>query len=269
MEQHGDGPSARREAGLPSLPSAPGHAPMLRLPDGQIVRPEPGQTIWIPHSKGGAVDICFVFDTTGSMSDKIDGLVRCMVEFVDELAKLKLDWRITAVPFGDLTIPGDRVVDGLPFVTTRAQGERLLRTLPRFSGGGNEGESSIEAVLAALKKPYRKEAVTVLVVLTDEPPLQTAQLRFDTVARALRAREVICFVASPPLKGFRRWATENGGQWYRIGQVMDTSALLAFLRSLVKNVAHVARAVHEVGGGSVRQYLALEGRRPGELPPKR
>lgn len=243
--------------------------PLVRLADGRLARiqPESGQDRG--SQRPAAVDICLVFDTTGSMSDKIDGLVHCMVDFVHEMAELGLDWQLTVVPFGDLTVPGDRVVEDLPFVTTGAAGERLIRTMPRFSGGGNEGESSLEAVLVALRKPYRARSVKVLVVLTDEPPLVDGQLDTNTVARALRKREVICFVVSPNLPGFKRWATENGGKWYLVGPSMDTRALLDFMQALVRDVAKTAKAVHEIGGGSVRRYLEIEPKRRGELPPGR
>jgi hypothetical protein len=89
------------------------------------------------------VDVCFVFDTTGSMSDKIDGLVQAMDRLVGELGRLALDWRVTTVAFGDLTIPGDRIVDDMPFVRTVKEASAQLRSMPRFSGGGNMGESSV------------------------------------------------------------------------------------------------------------------------------
>jgi hypothetical protein len=201
------------------------------------------------------VDICFVFDTTGSMSDKIKGLTDSLVQFVDELARLHLDWRITAVPFGDLTVDGDKVVDDLPFVSTRKEGQQMLRRLPRFSGGSNVGESSLEAVLAGLAKPYRADAVIVMVVLTDEVPLESGDLTADFVADKIMAREVICFVAATDHPGYRRWADENGGQWYQIKPGMNTRDLLGFLSSLVIDLPQVAKAVHELGGGSVRRYL--------------
>ena len=201
------------------------------------------------------VDICFVFDTTGSMSDKIKGLTDSLVKFVGELARLSLDWRITAVPFGDLTVKGDKIVDDLPFVRTPEEGQQMLRRLPRFSGGSNVGESSLEAVLAGLAKPYRSDAVIVLVVLTDEPPLESGDLTADFVADQITAREVICFAAATDHPGYRRWAADNGGQWYQIKPGMNTADLLGFLSSLVTDLPQVAKAVHDLGGGSVRRYL--------------
>jgi len=204
------------------------------------------------------VDICLVFDTTGSMSSKIDGLVACMVDFVNELSRLSLNWRISVVPFGDLTVRGDRVVSDLPFVSERGQAERTLRTMPRFSGGGNTGESSLEAMQAAMAKPYRREAVKVLVVLTDEPALESTQLTAKTISQVLNAREFICFVTSPNLPGYRDWARVSGGEWYQIAATTDTSALLQFLQRLMTDVARISNAVHNLAGGSVQRYRQIE-----------
>lgn len=204
----------------------------------------------------GKVDLCFVFDTTGSMSDKIDGLVACMVDFVRELATLSLDWRITVVPFGDLTVPGDRVVGDLPFVSERDTAERLLRTMPHFSGGGNLGESVIEALNAALIKPYRTGAVKIFVLLTDEPALVTSQSP-DAVQLALKQSETIVFSVAPDLRYYRDWAQSTGGMWFPVGSAVDTSAMVTLLRSLALRVATVAADVHRLGAGSVRRYLEL------------
>ncbi len=202
------------------------------------------------------VDLCFVFDTTGSMSDKIDGLVRCMVDFVRELARLSLDWRASVVPFGDLTVEGDTIVADLPFVANQAAAEHLLRSMPRNSGGGNDGESVLEAVLIALKKPFRQGAVKVLIVLTDEPAL-THNLTPARIERALLDAEVVTFVASLPLPYYQRWGDATGGAWYEIDSRVDYASILALLRSLAGRVAQVASAVHTLAAGSVSRYLQL------------
>jgi hypothetical protein len=211
------------------------------------------------------VDICFVFDTTGSMSDKRDGLIQCLIEFVDELARLALDWRVTVVPFGDLTVEGDVIVGSLPFVADPESASRLLTEMVRNGGGGNGGESSLEAMLAALAKPYRAGAVKVFVLLTDEPAL-TDRSNPAQIEAALRLGEVVTFVASPDLPYFRRWAEITGGAWYDIDSYFDYSGVLGMLKGLVQQVARVAAAVHTLAQGSVAQYLELPpGRR--ELPP--
>jgi hypothetical protein len=231
--------------------SGPMSAPLLSFGKDKPVEVKTGS------SKRAEADVCFVFDTTGSMSDKIDGLIRCMSSFVDELASLGLDWRCTCVPFGDLQVPGDRVDAQLPFVATADAARTQLQHLPRFSGGSNWGESSVEALLAGSHKPWREGAVRVIVLLTDEPAHGGPQ-RSQEVLQRLRQREIICFVASPHQAYFIDWAARNGGQWKQIGASMDTTELLQLLRSLVTDVARVAHDVHQLAGGSVRRYLELE-----------
>jgi von Willebrand factor type A domain len=247
------GSESRNRRGLSIRPDQAG-TPAVKTGSGQMIRFSPDSTE--SAGPGSPVDICFVFDTTGSMEDKIDGLVNCMVDFVREFARLNLDWRATTVPFGDLTIPGDKVVKSQPFVSSQAEAEKQLRQMPRFSGGGNEGESSAEAMIAGIGKRFRRNAVKILILLTDEPALKCENPQ--TVNRAIRAMEAICFVASPPLEYYQSWARSNGGDWNPIGPSMDTSSIVRFLRKLAKRVATVTRDVHSLGGGSVRKYLELD-----------
>lgn len=204
------------------------------------------------------VDLCFVFDTTGSMSNKIDGLVQCMDALVNDLGRLALDWRMTTVPFGDLTIPGDRVVASQPFVADVKSASNQLRTMPRFSGGGNTGESSIQAMLAACEKAYRQYAVKVLVLVTDEPALGYQQ-GAQPVHAALSSLDAVCFTVAPNLPYYRDWATAHGGEWRQVGLTVDTSAILRLFTSLLSRVVEVADSVHRLGGGSVRAYLERGG----------
>lgn len=242
-------------AGKPvNLPESPGNGPatMLDLGDGRSVALQPGTAVTVARP---LADICIAFDTTGSMSGKIAGLINCMAGFAGDLAELTLDWRISVLPFGDLTIPGDRVEVNLPFVASVAEARNQLAAMPRFSGGANEGESSIEAILGAISKPWRPKAVRVVVLLTDEPALGAE--RAEEVLHRLRSAEIVCFVASPDHSYFRAWATETGGKWGKISRSMDTREILDLLRRLVKDVAKAASDMHAIAGGSYRKYLEI------------
>jgi hypothetical protein len=199
--------------------------------------------------------MAFVFDTTGSMSDKIEGLIRCMDTLVCEVGRLSLDWRMTTVPFGDLTVPGDRVVDDQAFVTNVSAASDQLRSMPRFYGGANLGESSVEAMLAASKKQYRPSAVKVMILITDEPALGHLQ-GTSAVHNALYALDAVCFTVAPDqLPYYKEWATAHGGEWREVGSAVDTSAILAMFKSLIERMIEVVDSVHRLGGGSVRAYL--------------
>jgi hypothetical protein len=228
--------------------------PMIRIGKSKSVPLEAGV---VYRDAPALVDICFVFDTTGSMEDKIDGLVASTVDLVNDLATLQLDWRVTTVPFGDLTIPRDRVVADQPWVTTQEAAELQLRTMPQFSGGGNLGESSLEALDAALAKDFRTNAVKILVLITDEPALENGQYTTIRMGVQLRRAEVICFTAAPHNSYYQDWARDCGGTWTQISGSMDTASLRQLLRDLVRQIAAVANDVNQLAGGSVKEFLAL------------
>jgi von Willebrand factor type A domain len=202
-------------------------------------------------SVAGQVDVVLVFDRTGSMSDKIDGLTACLVELIEDLSTLDVDWRISCLPFGDESVPGDRIDADLPFVADRSTALSQLRDLPHFGGGNNGGESSARAMIAALGKKYRKSALKLLVLLTDEASHDPELTR--SVAGRLRKAEVLCFVASEDQPYYRQWAEENGGQWYLISQSIDTDALKKIFREMVSKASTSVSQVLSLGWTRYRE----------------
>jgi von Willebrand factor type A domain len=219
--------------------------------EAKVVRMELGQ-----DSAKARADLVFVIDTTGSMNDKIDGLIESCETFVDRLAKKHIDWTAAVVGFGDLTVEGDRIV-ATQFSSNAERVKGLLRGIPHYSGGGNEGESSLEALEAALgQQGYRDEAMKVLVLITDEPALQR-QLRPSRVSGKLREAGAITFVLSPNLKYFRSMAADTGGQWWNVESGGDFARILEVFDSIATKVASTVAAVQRLTGGDVQEYLSL------------
>jgi hypothetical protein len=202
------------------------------------------------------VDVAIAFDTTGSMSSKIDGLVACAAAMVRTLDGTGLDWRLTAVPFGDLLVFGDTIDESLPWCADVAVAEASLRSMRRNSGGGNDGESSFEAVLAAARKVGRQGALRVVLLVTDEPPL-THAVGAGQVLDELRGRDVLCSVISPDRDDFRSFAEMTGGTWLLIGSSVDMRSLVEAWGRLGGAIATRVRAVVEFGG-SPQRALELE-----------
>lgn len=219
--------------------------------EAKVVRMEVGR-----DSTKALADLVFVIDTTGSMNDKIDALIESCQSFVDRLATRRIDWAAAVVGFGDLTVEGDRIV-ATPFSSSAERVKTLLRGLPRYSGGGNEGESSLEALRAALNQPgYRTGAMKVLVLITDEPALQR-QLRPSTMTGMLREAGAIAFVLSPKIKYFRSLAADTGGEWWNVDSGGDFSKILAVFDKIATKVASTVVAVHKLADGNVKEYLRL------------
>lgn len=214
-----------------------------------------------PTQQGSAtgqqcVDLVFVIDTTGSMSNKIDGLIANCARFVQEFGALDLDHRVATVSFGDLTVPGDGI-ETSPFSSDVQTITQSLRCIVRYSGGGNEGESSLEAIEKALALPFRSNAVKVIILITDEPALQH-RLRAGDLITALSLREVLTFVISPPYSYFKEMASRNGGKWYQVAGNTDLDDLLEMFRQTAHQVSQVVSDVYRVGEGSVSSYLRLK-----------
>jgi hypothetical protein len=219
--------------------------------DSLEVRREP-----IGTAAGRGVDLVFVIDTTGSMSDKIEGLLTTCAKFVEDFNTLRLNHRIAIVSFGDLRVPGDKI-QNTAFTSSVAVTQKSLRHIPRNGGGGNEGESSLEALERALSMPFRPDAVKVIVLITDEPADQH-RLRADDMLGKLVERECLVFVASSPQGYYKKMATFNGGKWYKISAHTNFNDLLNMFKDLSRKVSQVVSDVYQVGDGSVASYLKLK-----------
>jgi uncharacterized protein (DUF58 family) len=236
---------------MSKIQPAPAHSDLPAADEAKVFRMEMGQ-----DSAKARADLVFVIDTTGSMNDKIDGLIETCESFVDRLATKKIDWAAAVVGFGDLTIEGDRIV-ATPFSSSANRVKALLRGLPRNSGGDNEGESSLEAIQVALKQPgFRPDAMKVVILITDEPALQR-QLHPSTITGRLREAGAIAFVLSPNIKYFKSMATDTGGYWWKVESGGDFAKILAIFDKIAAQVASTVAAVHKLAGGNVKEYLSL------------
>lgn len=204
------------------------------------------------------VDVVFVFDTTGSMTDKINGLLRTCGEFVREANALDLDPQFALIAFGDLMIQGggDRIDLVVPLTDDIERISHGLEHIPRNNGFGNIGESAFEATVSAYKLPYRDMAVKVLIVITDEPAHQHTH-KAETMIAELGKREFLVFTVATNDWYYQDMAVKNGGVWKPISASTNLSEILDMFRDLAKKVAKVASEVQRLASGSVSEYLRL------------
>lgn len=181
------------------------------------------------------------------MNDEIDGLMRTCERFANAVAQRNIDHRMGIVAFGDLTIrPPDKMV-AFPLVTNaqriaRAFGEILEKH--RTSGGGNTGESSIDALWQAAEGcKFREDAVKIFLLFTDEPPLDpdTKQRTMAYTIQEFKRMQIVCFCITVPDERFKRLAKETQGDWFQISATTD------FLGILDKLFERVANVIIEVG----------------------
>jgi Mg-chelatase subunit ChlD len=123
------------------------------------------------HKKQSA-EIMFVLDCTESMKGEINAIRDAIISFVDMIESDGVRVRIGMVEFRDRFYNEEHRVllfNGTPFTNdSRAFKEEVMK-LTAY-GGGDEPESSLDALMLALKQPFNNDAQKVLVLITDAPP---------------------------------------------------------------------------------------------------
>jgi hypothetical protein len=140
-----------------SFDAAPGDAVVtLTLPEPRAIDPEP------------TLDVAFVLDTTGSMSEEIVALRDTLGRVASALGKLNVRPRVGLVEYKDR---GDEYVTRLHPMTTDVAGlEQRIAGLAA-SGGGDTPEHVNEAVRVAVRRlAWRPSSLARLVFLIGDAP---------------------------------------------------------------------------------------------------
>ena len=117
-------------------------------------------------------DILFVVDCTGSMQGEIDAIRDTVLDFVDEIERGGVRVRVGLLAFGDRLLGEESFVftfAGETFTKDAAVFRREVSRL-RAGGGGDIPESSLDAILLALRQPFDPDSSRVIVLVTDAPP---------------------------------------------------------------------------------------------------
>ena len=123
-------------------------------------------------SKSSTVDIMFAIDCTGSMGGEIEGVKNAVTEFAQIIETDGIDMRLGLIEYRDRLEGEEQVLydfdDG---VFTRMIPEFRERvSLLSASGGGDEPESTFDAILLAMRNIEDVGRTNALVVITDAPP---------------------------------------------------------------------------------------------------
>ncbi|MGH9768502.1 MAG: vWA domain-containing protein, partial [Blastocatellia bacterium] len=117
-------------------------------------------------------DIMFVLDCTKSMSGEINAIRDTIIAFTETIRSEGVRARVGLIEFRDRRINEDHRVllfDGQVFTGDPEAFRREVSTL-RAAGGGDEPESSLDALMLALRQPFDPTGSKVIVLITDAPP---------------------------------------------------------------------------------------------------
>jgi hypothetical protein len=240
-------------------------------PNGKTITAETFVSLQVLSPPAPQADVVFVLDVTGSMDPARDGIRDGIEGFAAQLEAHKIDFRIALVAFRDLTNPQDETINGLklmqvlqfkdgPFTTDVTAFKSQVKGLVA-RGGGDDPESSLEAVATACDLKFRKSATKVLLLITDAPPKvkpgQNISQTFDEeLAGAKKTAEVVknreidgvnLVVKFPQLNIYKplmdAGLTKGAGQFFDFDETVNkkeagfTSLLDKFTTSVVEAAA--------------------------------
>jgi hypothetical protein len=131
-----------------------------------------------------------------------------------------------------------------------------LKKLPRNDGGGNEGESSFEAIQAALKLPFQSKCIKVIVLMTDEPALQH-NLSPQRIQGMLVEEGCMLFAFATGDAYYKSFAKATGGGWWDIESTRSLDSVLSILKKMAASVTMTVTNVVKLAQGDVKEYLRL------------
>jgi Mg-chelatase subunit ChlD len=137
-----------------------------------------------------AVDVVFLLDTTVSMDEYIDGLKRKCIDFAAEVRRGRVV-RLGLVAYGDVGIK--EPIRVFPLTDEIQQFQTNVANVPRNSGG-DDPESSVDALEKGLSLEFRPNANVCFVLVTDADTHRAQELR--RIERALQERGIVSFVVS-------------------------------------------------------------------------
>jgi Mg-chelatase subunit ChlD len=149
-------------------------------------------------------DVMFILDCTESMGGEIDAIRDAIIGFVEALHQAGLAIRVGLIEFRDRLINEEQRVlqfAGQPFTNDAELFRTEAMTLSAW-GGGDAPESSLDAVLLAVRQPFDPLAQKILVLITDAPPhVPDREARsVEEVAQAVRAAMISQFYLIIPVR---------------------------------------------------------------------
>lgn len=146
----------------------------------------------INQTSEGALDLCFLVDTTGSMGDDIDNAKKNMVRILDALAAKTADYRVAVIDYRDFSERTTYSYDypaklQLDFSSNHQEIVAAVNALTLGHGGDNN-ETVFSGFGEALKLGWRPNSTKVIIVLGDAAPLDpepNTGYTYDSIVAAL------------------------------------------------------------------------------------
>lgn len=181
------------------------------------------------------VDIVFVFDTTGSMHNEIEGVKQTSIEFAQKLTDEKRDYRLGLVAFGD-NVRG--VFKSNNDLTDRADEFKGWISTLNAEGGDGAWENDFGALKQASQMNFRGATQTIIILITDAPPhhygdspdgghsFDDPDLTADRTATILKGKAITLYAVTYNDPDFHKLVDETNGEFYELTPTTDFTGII-------------------------------------------
>ena len=201
----------------------------------------------------GVADVVFVFDCTGSMSPYLDAMkknVAALVKGFNATPQVKLDWRVRALGYRDITHDSKYLINDFAFTDDENVFVNEQLSALRVSGGGDYEESALDALWYALRtSDWRSPGQKAIVLFTDAGTKPVNQKTKDALnisteleylIQELMKERVILFIYGPKDASYEalgRMEKANVNLYDDVKEILDETEFRELLTAIGKTVS--------------------------------
>lgn len=238
--------------------------PIAALQQEDFKLQEDGQPVEILEFAGigsnRSVDIVFVFDTTGSMGDEIEGVKNTSIAFANKLRDSNRDFRLGLVAFGD-EIRSVNNRDG----SLTADAEEFKRWVGRLrpDGGDDDEEMSLDALLEGSKMRFRADTQKILLLITDAPPhergdgTRISRTTAGETATILKDGGFTVYVVAYNDGRFHQVVNATSGGFYDIQREGDFTGIIDKIGGLIASQYRITYQSHRPAFDGTRRPVTV------------
>ena len=164
----------------------------------------------VETSEGGPIDVVFVIDASGSMSDNIEAVTEHLKEMVDIYKASKIDYALGVTEFW--AYKERNVINVVQLTKSYTKYKRTLQAISI-----HQDENALDAVVQTVKElRFRPTSKKHFILVTDEPLTSREGLKVKDAIAYCREFGIYVNVLGLPLDEHQVLAAETGGKWHLI-----------------------------------------------------
>ncbi len=192
--------------------------------------------VMVEYAKRNGLDLVIVFDSTGSMSNEIDGVKQQIFGIGSALLRQVPSARIGLVTYRDRGPADQFAVVGLPLTNDLSKLAKFMQPIVAHGGGDTEEAVELGIKWAITQNKFRPKARKIILIFGDAPPHSQNMEESIQLARNFRQKQAgivttVTVRALEPLDEFYLIAKAGNGEAYTNRdptQLMSDLLVLAF-----------------------------------------